>query len=167
MGTGRAGRPPPRRSATERREELVRPRCTWHSATPASLAVPLPHVRRPGRASVFFRAALTSPPHIKMVVSRDGCEAAQRCFITVDPPSSGSVFCMPLVAASLEPHSRALWRSLAQFFAIQGPRKHHRRMCPPAVESNLLFRTGLLLRCSELRGLPRLAWMQRGRTNKK
>merc|ERR1712060_482239 len=34
---------------------------------------------------IFFRAALTSPPNRKMVVSRDDCEAVQRCFITGDP----------------------------------------------------------------------------------
>merc|ERR1712099_114091 len=80
-----------------------------------------------------------------MVVSRDDCEAVQRCFITGDPlllPARFSA-CQSLQSATsrIQGHSDALSLSFSPFSACESIII----VCVPLLwRSNLLFHTGLL-----------------------
>merc|ERR1712151_1077109 len=92
---------------------------------------------------IFFRAALTPPPHIKMVVSRDDCEAVQRCFITDLLLPARFSACQSLQSATsrIQGHSDALSLCFSPFSACESAII----VCVPLLwSSKLLFHTGLL-----------------------
>merc|ERR1712060_764860 len=129
--------PPPRRSATERREEPVRLRSAWRSAPPTCFV--RPESQGVGCASLFH-AALTLPPHAQIVVSRDYCEAARHCLLRETPFFRLGVLrnhscSQPRAAFSFSNVMYILpfGRSSIHFGHL-GQRMHHHRMCPPDVE---------------------------------